>query len=70
MCVDLGCPSTSNIYFLVSNNNFEYRLRLLETDDDIMYMLELHSEWRVFCIMIYVKTGMLPLVMRGGSIAI
>lgn len=70
MCIDLGCPSTSNMYFLVTNGNLEYRLRLLEFDDDVMYMMELHSQWEVFSIVIYVDTSMVPLNMRRGSIAI
>lgn len=42
ICVNLGCPSISNIYFVISNGNLDYGLRLLETDDNVMYMLELY----------------------------
>ena len=71
ICIDLGSPSTNNIYFLlVPNDNFEHRLKLLETDDNIIYMLQLHSEWRVFFIVIYMEIGMLLLNMRECSIAI
>ena len=65
MCVDLGCPSISNIYFLAPSDNIEHGLRL--SYDDVIYILELHSEWKVFCIIIYVETGILPLNMRGKA---
>ena len=64
MCCGFGANSTSRFHYLISGGNLEQWLRLINEDDDVVYMCEIHVAWPTDKITLYVKSGKEPLVVE------
>ena len=42
ICSDVGAVSTSRFHYLIPGGNLEQGLRLINGDDDVVYMCEIH----------------------------
>lgn len=43
ICLDLGTLGTSSFHYLIPGGNLVQGLRLINGDDDVVYMCELHA---------------------------
>ncbi|KAL0003893.1 hypothetical protein SO802_011454 [Lithocarpus litseifolius] len=64
MCCDLGANSTSRFHYLILGGNLEQGLRLINEDNDVVYMCEIHAAWPTDKITLYVEGGEEPLVVE------
>ena len=55
ICAEAGGPINSRIYYLIPGGNLEQGLRLINLDDDVTYMCELHAKWPTNEIALYVE---------------
>nr|XP_023898952.1 uncharacterized protein LOC112010817 [Quercus suber] len=56
--------STSRFHYLIPRDNLEQGLRLINGDDDVVYMCEIHAAWPTDKITLYVEGGEEPLVVE------
>ncbi|KAL0010450.1 hypothetical protein SO802_005558 [Lithocarpus litseifolius] len=64
MCCGLGANSTSRFHYLIPGGNLEQGLRLINEDDDVVYMCEIHAAWPTDKITLYVEGGEEPLAVE------
>ncbi|KAK9989706.1 hypothetical protein SO802_029945 [Lithocarpus litseifolius] len=64
MCCGLGANSTSRFHYLIPGGNLEQGLRLINEDDDVVYMCEIHAAWPTDKITLYVGGGEEPLAVE------
>ena len=64
ICYDLGTFSTSRFHYLIPGGNLEKGLRLINGDDDVVYMCEIHVAWPIYKITLYVKGSEEPLAVE------
>ena len=57
ICFDVGVVSTSRFHYLILGGNLEQELRLINGDDDVVYMCEIHATWPTDKITLYVESG-------------
>ena len=43
ICFDVGAARTSTYHYLIPGSNLEQGLRLINGDDDVVYMCEIHA---------------------------
>ena len=46
---------------MIPGGNLDNELRHIVTDDDVLFMCDLHEEWKVFSIILYVESGDMPI---------
>ena len=46
---------------MIPGGNLDNELRHIVTDDDVLFMSDLHEEWKVFSIIVYVESGDMPI---------
>ena len=56
----MGAFSTSRFHYLIPGGNLEQGLRLINEDDDVVYMCEIHAAWPIDKITLYVEGGEEP----------
>ena len=56
----MGAVSTSRFHYLIPGGNLEQGLRLINGDDDVVYMCEIHAVWPTNKITLYVEGGEEP----------
>ena len=59
-----GGPINSRIYYLIPSGDLEQGLRLINSDDDVTYMCELHAEWPTNEITLYVELEVEPIAIK------
>ena len=64
ICVEVGGPINSRIYYLIPGGDLEQGLRLITSDDDVTYMCELHAKWLTNEITLYVESEVEPIVIE------
>ena len=64
ICCGLGANSISRFHFLIPGGNLEQGLRLINEDDDVVYMCEIHVAWPTNKITLYVESSEEPLVVE------
>ena len=64
ICYDLGAFSTSIFHYLIPGGNLEPGLRLINGDDNVVYMCEIHATWLTDKITLYVEGGEEPLAVE------
>ena len=64
ICVEVGGPINSRIFYLILSGDLEQRLRLITSDDDVTYMCELHTEWLKNEITLYVEPEVEPIAIE------
>ena len=64
ICSNVGAVNTSRFHYLILGGNLEQGLRLINGDDDVVYMCEIHDAWPIDKITLYVKGGEEPLVVE------
>ena len=64
MCCGLGANSTSRFHYLIPGGNLEQGLRLINEDDNVVYMCEIHAAWLIDKIKLYVESGEEPLAVE------
>ena len=64
ICVDVGGPINSRIYYLIPGGNLEQGLRLITLNDDVTYMCELHAEGSTNEITPYVEPEVKPIAIK------
>ena len=60
----MGAVCTSTYHYLIPVGNLEQRLRLINGDDDVVYMCEIHAAWPTDKITLYVECGEEPLAVE------
>ena len=60
----MGALSTSRYHYLIPGGNLEQGLRLINEDDDVVYMCEIHAAWPTDKITLYVEGGEEPLAVE------
>ena len=60
----MGAVSTSRYHYHILGSNLEKGLRLINGDDDIVYMCEIHAIWPTDKITLYVEGGEEPLAVE------
>ena len=61
ICSNVGAVSTSRYHYLIPGGNLEQGLRLINGDNDVVYMCEIHAAWLTDKITLYVEGGEEPL---------
>ena len=64
ICAEAGGPINSRIYYLIPSGDLEQGLRLINSDDDVTYMCELHAEWPTNEITLYVEPEVEPIAIE------
>ena len=64
ICFDVGVARTSTYHYLIHGGNLEQVLRLINGDDDVVYMCEIHAAWPTDKITLYVEGGEEPLAIE------
>ena len=64
ICFNVGAVSTSKYHYLIPGSNLEQGLRLINGDDDVVYMCEIHAAWPTDKITLYVGGGEEPLTVE------
>ena len=64
ICVDVGGPINSRIYYLIPGGNLEQGIRLITLNDDVTYMCELHAEGSTNEITPYVEPEVKPIAIK------
>ena len=64
ICFNVGAVSTSRYHYLILGSNLEQGLRLINGDDDVVYMCEIHAAWPTDKITLYVGGGKEPLTVE------
>lgn len=64
ICSDVGVVSTSRYHYLILGDNLEQGLRLINGNDDVVYMCEIHAAWPTDKITLYVEGGEEPLAVE------
>ena len=57
ICFDVGAASTSRYHYLIPGGNLEQGLRLINEEDDVVYMCEIYAAWPTDKITLYVESG-------------
>ena len=60
----LGANSTSRFHYLILRGNLEQGLKLINRDDDVVYMCEIHAAWPTDKVTLYVEGDEEPLVVE------
>ena len=63
-CSDVGAVNTSRYHYLIPRGNLEQGLRLINEDDDVVYMCEIQAAQPTDKITLYVKSGEEPLAVE------
>ena len=64
ICAEAGRPINNRIYYLIPGGDLEQGLSLINSDDDVTYMCELHAEWPTNEITLYVKPEVEPIAIE------
>ncbi|KAK7846828.1 hypothetical protein CFP56_007371 [Quercus suber] len=64
ICVEIGGPINSRIYYLIPGADLEQELRLITSDDDMTYICELHAKWPTNKITLYVEPEVEPIAIE------
>ena len=64
ICAEARGPINSMIYYLILGGDLEQGLRLINSDDDVTYMCELHVEWPANEITLYVEPEVEPIAIE------
>ena len=64
ICVELGAPSTSTFHYLIPGGNLEQGLMVINGDDDVLNMCDIHVAWPLDRIILYVERGEEPLAIE------
>ncbi|KAK9998155.1 hypothetical protein SO802_017758 [Lithocarpus litseifolius] len=64
ICAEVGRPINSRIYYLIPGGDLEQGLKLITSDDDVIYMCELHAEWPTNKITLYVEPEVEPIAIE------
>ncbi|KAL4654989.1 hypothetical protein ACB092_01G419900 [Castanea dentata] len=64
ICGELGAPSTSTFHYLILGGNLEQGLMVINGDDDVLNMCDIHVTWPLDRIILYVEGGEEPLVIE------
>ena len=64
ICAEARGPINSRIYYLISGGDLEQGLRLINSNDDVTYMCELHAEWPTNEITRYVEPEVEPIAIE------
>ena len=64
ICFDVGAVSTSRYHYLIPRGNLEQGLRLINGNDDVVYMCEIHAAWPTDKITLYVEGGEEPIAVE------
>ena len=65
ICSGVGAVSTSRYHYLILGGNLEQGLRLINGDDDVVYMCEIYAARPTDKITLYVKGGEEPLQLNN-----
>ena len=61
ICSNVGAVNTSRYHYLILRGNLEQGLKLINGDNDVVYMCEIHAAWLTDKITLYVEGGEEPL---------
>ena len=64
ICGELGAPSTSTFHYLIPGGNLEQGLMVINGDDDVLNMCDIHVAWPLDRIILYVERGEEPLAIE------
>ena len=64
ICDEAKGPINSRIYYLIPGGDLEQGLRLINSNDDVTYMCELHVEWPANEITFYVEPEVEPIAIE------
>ncbi|XP_075652225.1 uncharacterized protein LOC142622596 [Castanea sativa] len=64
ICGELGAPSTNTFHYLIPGGNLEQGLMVINGDDDVLNMCDIHDAWPLDRIILYVEGGEEPLVIE------
>ena len=64
ICAEAGGLINSRIYYLIPSGDLEQGLRLINSDDDVTYMCELHAEWPTNEITLYIEPEVEPIAIE------
>ena len=64
ICFDVRAVCTSTYHYLIPGGNLEQGLRLINGDDDVVCMCEIHATWLTDKITLYVEGGEEPLTVE------
>ena len=64
ICGELGAPSTSTFHYLIPGGNLEQGLMVINGDDDVLNMCDIHVAWPLDRIILYVEHGEEPLAIE------
>ena len=68
ICKFVGASKGCKLYYLIPMGNLDNGLRHIVTDDDVLFMSDLHEEWKVFSIIFYIESGDMPIrVLQPGE---
>ena len=61
ICSNVGAVNTSRYHYLILGGNLEQGLKLINRDDNVVYMCEIYAAWPTDKITLYVEGGEEPL---------
>ena len=64
ICGELGAPSTSTFHYLIPGGNLEQGLMVINGEDDVLNMCDIHVAWPLDRIILYVERGEEPLAIE------
>ena len=64
ICSNFWAFSTSRFHYLILRGNLEQGLKLINRDDDVVYMCEIHAAWPTDKVTLYVEGDEEPLVVE------
>ena len=64
ICGELGAPSTSTFHYLIPGGNLEQGLMVINGEDDVCNMCDIHVAWPLDRIILYVERGEEPLAIE------
>ena len=64
ICGELGAPSTSTFHYLIPGGNLEQGLMVINGEDDVRNMCDIHVAWPLDRIILYVERGEEPLAIE------
>jgi hypothetical protein len=68
ICKFVGASKGCKLYYLIPGVNLVNGLRHIVADDDVLFMSDLHEEWKVFSIIFYIESGDMPIrVLQPGE---
>ena len=57
ICSNVGAVNISRYHYLILGGNLEQGLKLINGDNDVVYMCEIHAAWPTDKITLYVESG-------------